>query len=192
MGKNGQINWDGVGIFTSALCAIHCVALPLLAGILPLIGLEFLRRPLFEYGMIGLALIIGSWAIGHAYWRHHRRMGPSLLFAAGMIALIAKEVWSDYEWYFLPFAVAFILAAHILNYRYLCAVRGGYTPARTGRTPTSNEMVQVGFRRLEWNWKRKFYDKNWKPDHQHLYGNDSQSGNDEIRGQQVVVPRKEH
>lgn len=192
MRKTRRINWDGLGIITSALCAIHCAAVPLLAGLLPLVGLNFLRKPLFEYGMIGLAFAIGSWALWHGYWRHHRRIGPSLLFVAGMMALIAKEVWSDYELYFLPFAVAFILVAHVLNYRYLCRVRLGGTPTRTGGTPTTTEIVQVGFRRLERNWKRKFYDKNWKPDYQHLYGNDTQSGDDEIRGQQVIVPRKEH
>jgi hypothetical protein len=125
MRKTRSVNWDGLGIFTSALCAIHCAIMPLVASLLPLIGLDFLRRPLFEYGMIGLAFGIGSWALWHGYWRHHRRIAPSLLFAAGMIALIAKEVWGDFELYFLPFAVVFILAAHILNYRYLCIVRGG-------------------------------------------------------------------
>lgn len=121
--KTHQINWDGVGIFTSALCAIHCAVLPLVIGLLPLAGLDFLRRPVFEYGMIALAFGVGAWALRHGYSRHHRRMTPSLLFIVGMIALIFKEVWQDYELYFLPFAVAFIIAAHILNYRYLCLAK---------------------------------------------------------------------
>jgi hypothetical protein len=119
MRKQRQINWDGVGIFTSVLCAIHCTIVPLAAGLLPLIGLGFLKQPLFEYGMIGLAFGIGTWALWHGFARHHRRLLPWLLFILGMILLIVKEVWSGYELYFLPFAVAFILAAHIGNYRLI-------------------------------------------------------------------------
>jgi hypothetical protein len=115
--KSGQINLDGVGIFTSTLCAIHCALLPLVAAALPLIGLDFLRRPLFEYGMIGLAFAIGSWALWHGFARHHRRLLPGILFSGGMILLIAKELWMNYELYFLPFAVGLILSAHFWNYR---------------------------------------------------------------------------
>jgi hypothetical protein len=123
MGKRRQINWDGIGIFTSVLCAIHCTIVPLAAGLLPLIGLSFLKQPLFEYGMIGLALGIGTWALWHGFAHHHRRLFPWLLFAAGMAVLIVKEVWSAYELYFLPFAVVLILSAHILNYRLTTRVK---------------------------------------------------------------------
>jgi MerC mercury resistance protein len=112
-----RINWDGLGIFTSILCAIHCALLPLVVSFLPLLGLNVIRNPLFEYGMIGLAFIIGTSALWHGFTRHHHRLTPWLLFAGGMILLIAKEVWGRYELYFLPFAVVLIISAHIVNYR---------------------------------------------------------------------------
>ena len=111
------INWDGVGITASALCAVHCAVLPLAVGFLPLLGLDFLRRPVFEYGMIGLAFAIGAGALWHGFARHHGRVWPGVLFGAGMMLLIAKELWESFELYFLPFAVAFIIFAHIWNYR---------------------------------------------------------------------------
>ena len=112
-----RINWDGLGIFTSILCAIHCALLPLVVSFLPLLGLNVIRNPLFEYGMIGLAFIIGTSALWHGFTRHHHRLTPWLLFAGGMILLIAKEVWGRYELYFLPFAVVLIISAHVVNYR---------------------------------------------------------------------------
>lgn len=112
-----KINWDGLGIFTSLLCAIHCAALPLLVSILPLFGLGFIRHPLFEYGMIGLAFAIGTGALWHGFTRHHHRLMPWLFFVAGMILLIAKELWNKYELYLLPFAVILIISAHVVNYR---------------------------------------------------------------------------
>jgi hypothetical protein len=112
-----RINWDGLGIFTSILCAIHCALLPLFVSFLPLLGLNVIRNPLFEYGMIGLAFVIGTSALWHGFTRHHHRLTPWLLFAGGMILLIAKEVWGRYELYFLPFAVVLIITAHVVNYR---------------------------------------------------------------------------
>jgi tetrahydromethanopterin S-methyltransferase subunit C len=112
-----RINWDGLGIFTSILCAIHCALLPLVVSFLPLLGLGFIRHPLFEYGMIGLAFIIGTSALWHGFNRHHHRLTPWLLFAGGMMMLIAKEVWGRYELYFLPVAVVLIISAHVVNYR---------------------------------------------------------------------------
>jgi hypothetical protein len=112
-----RINWDGLGIFTSILCAIHCAVLPLAVSFLPLIGFGFIRNPLFEFGMIGLAFVIGTAALWHGFTRHHHRLTPWSLFAGGMILLIAKEIWGRYELYFLPFAVGMIISAHVVNYR---------------------------------------------------------------------------
>jgi len=112
-----HVNWDGLGIFTSILCAIHCALLPLAVSFLPLLGLGFIRNPLFEYGMIGLAFAVGSWALWHGFTRHHQRLTPWLLFAGGMILLIAKEIWGAAELYLLPFAVILIISAHVVNYR---------------------------------------------------------------------------
>ena len=113
-----HINWDGLGIFTSVLCAIHCAVLPLAVSFLPLLGLGFIRHPLFEYGMIGLAFAIGTGALWHGFTRHHHRLTPWLLFVGGMMLLIAKEIWWRYELVFLPFAVALIISAHVVNYRF--------------------------------------------------------------------------
>ena len=112
-----KLNWDAIGITTSIACAIHCALLPLVVSFLPLMGLGFIRNPLFEYGMIGLAFVIGTSALWHGFNRHHHRLTPWLLFVGGMILLIAKEVWGRYELYFLPFAVVLIISAHVVNYK---------------------------------------------------------------------------
>jgi len=112
-----KINWDALGITTSILCAIHCVCLPLLVASLPVLGVNVVHNLLFEYGMIGLAFGIGTWALSHGFRRHHRRFTPWLLFTAGMLLLIAKQLWHQYELRLLPFAVILIIAAHLLNYR---------------------------------------------------------------------------
>jgi hypothetical protein len=110
-------NWDALGITTSVLCAIHCAVLPLAVASLPVLGINIIHNALFEYGMIGLAFIIGTQALWHGWRRHHHRLTPWLLFSGGIGLLLAKQLWHQYELRFLPFAVFLIIAAHILNFR---------------------------------------------------------------------------
>ena len=113
----GKINWDFLGITASVLCAIHCAVLPLLLASLPILGINIIHNAYFEYGMIVLAFLIGSWALLHGFRRHHGRLIPLLLFTGGMLLLVAKQIWHTHELRFLPFAVALIVGAHVVNYR---------------------------------------------------------------------------
>ena len=113
-----KIDWDALGITTSILCAIHCAVLPLAVATLPVLGVNIIHNAWFENGMIGLAFVVGTRALWHGFSHHHRRLTPWFLFLAGITLLIAKQVWHSYELGFLPFAVLFIVTAHILNYRW--------------------------------------------------------------------------
>lgn len=115
--NNSRINWDAVGIATSVACAIHCAILPLLLTSLPLFGLNIIDNVAFEYGMILLAFCVGCYSLWHGYRKHHHSMLPLLLFSAGIIVLLAKQLWHHYQLWLLPFAILFIITAHTLNYR---------------------------------------------------------------------------
>jgi hypothetical protein len=112
-----KLNWDALGIATSVLCAIHCAVLPLVVVSLPVLGINIVHNASFEFGMIGLAFFIGSYALWHGFRRHHRRRTPWLLFCGGIGFLLAKQVWHPYELLLLPFAVVLIVGAHVLNFR---------------------------------------------------------------------------
>ena len=118
-----KINWDALGITTSLLCAIHCALLPLLVASLPVLGINIIHNQLFEFGMIGLAFLIGTWALWHGFRYHHGRIIPWLLFVTGISLLIAKQVWHSYELAILPFAVVLVVAAHVVNWRWTRACR---------------------------------------------------------------------
>ncbi len=113
-----KLNWDALGVTASVLCAIHCSVLPLVMVTLPILGVNIIHNASFEYGMIGVAFLIGTRALWHGFSRHHSRLTPWMLFVAGMIMLIAKQIWPFYELVFLPFAVLLIVGAHLLNYRW--------------------------------------------------------------------------
>ena len=128
-----KINLDALGVTASILCAIHCAILPLVLASLPILGINILHNPLFEYGMISVAFAIGTTALWHGFNRHHHRLTPWLLFTGGMLLLIAKEIWPSYELALLPFAVVLIVGAHWLNYRLGRACGHQADPANTGR-----------------------------------------------------------
>ena len=116
---NIKLNWDALGIGTSILCAIHCALLPVLVTTLPVFGINIVHNLIFEWGMIALAFVVGSYSLFHGYIKHHRSLRPVLIFSVGFIFLILKQFFTQFEIPLLFVAVAFIISAHYYNYR-LC------------------------------------------------------------------------
>ena len=114
-----KINWDAMGIVTSVACAIHCALLPVIVSSLPVFGINIIHNAGFEWGMIALAFVVGSFALFHGYIKHHRTITPIMIFSAGFIFLILKQFIPQLEYVFLSFAVILIISAHLYNYR-LC------------------------------------------------------------------------
>ena len=111
-----KINWDALGIGTSIACAIHCALLPLIISSLPLFGINIIDNPLFEYGMITLAFLVGAYSLLHGYKKHHHKLLPFLLFSIGMACLFGKQIWHEYHLVLLIPAVVFIIYAHYMNF----------------------------------------------------------------------------
>ncbi|MEO8769781.1 MAG: MerC domain-containing protein [Ferruginibacter sp.] len=116
---NIKINWDGLGIITSVACAIHCAILPLVLTSLPLFGLNIIHNLFFEWSMITIAFLVGSYSLYHGYIKHHRSLMPLLIFATGFVFLVTKQFFHEQEFYFLVPAVILIISAHYINYK-LC------------------------------------------------------------------------
>jgi MerC mercury resistance protein len=112
-----KINWDAVGITTSLACAVHCALLPLFLTSLPLFGFNIINNTLFEAGMILLAFCIGSYSLYHGYRKHHHSPIPLILFSLGMVLLVVKQFFIQFETWLLIPAVTFIILAHVINFR---------------------------------------------------------------------------
>jgi uncharacterized membrane protein YoaK (UPF0700 family) len=115
-----KINWDGLGIATSILCAIHCIVLPISMTSLPLFGVNIVHNRAFEWFMIVLAFAVGVYALWHGYHNHHKNATPIKLFVIGFFLLISKQFLpQSFENYLVLAAVPFIIIAHVTNFR-LC------------------------------------------------------------------------
>ncbi|WP_315819029.1 MerC domain-containing protein [Paraflavitalea speifideaquila] len=99
---NFRFNWDALGIATSVACAIHCAILPLLLTSLPVFGINIIENVMLEYGMIFIAFAIGMYSLWHGYRKHHHSYLPAIVFCVGIILLIAKQIWHNYQLWLLP------------------------------------------------------------------------------------------
>ena len=111
---------DTTGACLSVACAIHCLAMPFLIAVLPLIGLGFLANERAELVLISgaIALAIGSLAWGV---RHHRRWRAFLILmvAVVFIATARTAVEGTFEVVFYSIGGLLIASAHLVN-RHLC------------------------------------------------------------------------
>jgi hypothetical protein len=117
--KGIKFNWDALGISASLACAIHCALLPLFLQSLPIFGFNIIDNPLFEIFMICLAAAIGLYSLYHGWRKHHHKISPIFLFSAGMILLLSKQVWHEFQLWFLFPAVILIVAGHLQNFRLI-------------------------------------------------------------------------
>lgn len=111
----------------STICAIHCAIVPVLITTLPLMGLGFLANPYFEWGMIGLALILGISSIAVSYFKVHHRVLPVILLFAGFAAIGVGHLFATWaEAVIVPVGGFTIAIAHFLNNKYtgVCRTEG--------------------------------------------------------------------
>ena len=113
-----KTNWDFFGIATSVGCAIHCALLPVIASTLPVFSINIVHNAWFEWGMIMLAFVVGSYSLFHGFIIHHRNWTPVLIFSGGFVFLVLKQFFPHQEYVFLALAVCLIISAHIINYKY--------------------------------------------------------------------------
>lgn len=113
--------WDKLGIFLSSLCAIHCLATPLLVLTLPMMG-EFFEQEWVHLLMALFVVPVGLFAFWSGY-KHHQQIN---VFALGVLGLtmvggasLAPHSWVEFFGYDLVtlFGGVFLVIAHVLNRR---------------------------------------------------------------------------
>lgn len=108
-----------IGIWASYACAIHCVLMPFIGGVLPFIGLGFLTRSWVEKVFIFLSIAIGSLSLIYSYFRIHKQVKPLVVFFLGMAVLIVAQLVFDHqlalEVPIVVFGAILIAVAHFIN-----------------------------------------------------------------------------
>jgi hypothetical protein len=121
-GENTQVKsvFDKVGIWTSSLCALHCLLLPILIPLLPFVGASFFAQNWFERSILSLSMIIGFWALFSGFYRYHRQLYPLYSLVLGGIIYWNKDMFgAAYEPYTIAIGALLIVGAHVVNLK-LC------------------------------------------------------------------------
>lgn len=111
---------DKFGIWASGLCALHCLSLPVLLPVAPLVGAFFFAQDWFEHTILITSLVVGFWAMLSGYYRYHRQTYPLFSIAAGGMIYWNKDILGEaLEPVTIAVGAFLIIFAHLSNQR-LC------------------------------------------------------------------------
>lgn len=112
---------DGLGLTLSAICLVHCLALPVALTLLPTMAAGVLDHADFHKWMLVIALPASLLAFGIGC-RRHRRLDVLILGGLGLtmlaFAAYAVHAWDGELERYVTIAGGLVLAfAHIQNFR---------------------------------------------------------------------------
>ncbi|MBU2878500.1 MULTISPECIES: MerC domain-containing protein [Alteromonadaceae] len=111
---------DRVGIWTSSICALHCLLLPILIPLVPFVSASFFAQDWFEKTILTLSMIVGFWALLFGFYRYHRQLYPIYSLLLGGLIYWNKDMFGEaYEPFTIGLGALLIVAAHVANIR-LC------------------------------------------------------------------------
>ena len=111
---------DQVGAGLSLVCAVHCLAAPLLLSLLPFVGLNFLANESVETLLLGTSLVL---AVGSLCWsfRIHHQYRTLLLLGAALLLIVGGRLSPEEtaEVVCVVLGAGLLAGGHLLN-RHLC------------------------------------------------------------------------
>ncbi|GMV13402.1 MAG: MerC domain-containing protein [Polyangiaceae bacterium] len=114
--------WDTLGMIVSIACVAHCIAVPLVLGLLPAFGLSFLAKDGLHEVLAVVVLLVAILAFAPGYRVHRLRHVPAL-GAAGVTLLsgaaFAPGLSLVVESAMTALGGTVLVAAHVLNRRAL-------------------------------------------------------------------------
>ncbi|MDR6850676.1 hypothetical protein J2Y54_000169 [Sphingomonas sp. BE123] len=114
------LSWfDGLAVGASALCLIHCLALPIVIAALPALAARLDLGEGFHLAVLAFALPVSAVALGEG-WRRHRGLTPLFVGAFGLMLLAAGLAFEDWVAVETGLTVAgslLLAGAHVANWR---------------------------------------------------------------------------
>lgn len=112
---------DGTAVAISALCAVHCLALPILLIVFPLMGATVMADEAFHTLLLWVILPTSLIAVALARFQHRDGL-VLLLVGVGLAVLLGAAVWAhDHaaSWVDLAMSLtggSILAAGHIRNF----------------------------------------------------------------------------
>ena len=112
--------WDIIGISASAVCAVHCLFLPVLFPFLASIGIGLTMSEHFEQILIIGTILMALTSVTHSYIKIHKNIYPYIILFIGILILYSKnKLGEQSEPYIVVVGLILIASTYALN-MYLC------------------------------------------------------------------------
>ena len=117
--KNNTL--DIVAISSSLICAVHCVAAPIVLSLGTFSSLHFLANPFIEMIFICLGLVFFLASLWPSYQKIHRKLLPLQFAALGFIFIGLSRLHFTDSWEISTTIIGTILVslAHFFNWKLL-------------------------------------------------------------------------
>ena len=111
---------SAIGTTISLVCAVHCMAVPLMVLLLPLGGLTFLAHDGLELVLIGSAAVLATVSLCWGF-RVHGRRSTFVVLASGLLLVATGRAMMETPYHgFLVAGGLLVVATSQLWNRHLC------------------------------------------------------------------------
>lgn len=111
---------DKLGIWISGICALHCLLLPILLPIAPLVAGTFFAEAWFEKTILTFSILVGFTALFIGFHKYHRQLYPIYSLSLGGLIYWNKDIFGhDAEPFIVTIGALLIIVSHVINLR-LC------------------------------------------------------------------------
>lgn len=80
---------EKAGMAASLLCAVHCMATPVLLFATPALGSVFADNPALEWLLLGTSIVSAAWVLGNDYRKSHGNLWPIIIAILGISLLFS-------------------------------------------------------------------------------------------------------
>lgn len=118
--KDNNTKIDRLGMWLTSVCALHCLALPILIPLAPLVASSFVASAWFERTILSFSILVGFAALFVGFHQYHRQLYPLYSLTLGGLIYWNKHMFGEqYEPFTIAAGAALIILAHLANLR-LC------------------------------------------------------------------------
>jgi len=107
-----------IGSWLTAVCAIHCVLIPMLIALLPFLGIGFIITARSETFLITIGVFFSIISLCWGYRYHGNLRAFAFLFGAIMWLILAQQQTRSHVWH-STIGASCLVAANFVN-RRLC------------------------------------------------------------------------
>ena len=104
--------WIGL----SFICAVHCLATPVLVALMPVAGHSVLHNPLLEFGLIAASIVFAG-SILFKDKKIHGNIWPVLLAAFAFAVMLSAQILHDHSIFISIVGALLLIAAYVINWR---------------------------------------------------------------------------